>query len=56
MSCKKCSRSPCDRTTICPLGTYYDEFTQMIELSEDIKELISRAILRALDIGEVIKL
>ena len=52
MSCDKCCLFPCGRTTPCPPGQYYVfrkgklVKVKAIELPEDVKKAVSRAILR----------
>ena len=53
MSCSKCCFNPCDRTAKCQEGTYWiqDVFGNLhliIELSEPLKSVVSKAVINAL--------
>lgn len=52
MSCDKCCHNPCDRTTACGEGVYYKlvngRIVRMVELSERLKEVVNRAVIKAL--------
>lgn len=54
MSCYKCWFWPCDRTSLCPEGTYwikdrYGRLMKVVEPSEPTKTIISRAVIKALE-------
>ena len=55
MSCDKCCYNPCDRTAMCPDGTYFTKgihgnLIKIVELPESTKRIISRAVEKALGI------